>query len=110
MLALTRKTGEAITIGSDIRVVVLQVKGGIVRLGIDAPRSVEVHRDEVYARIREQNRLAASADPLSTVELERLTPPRSRRTQVGMATPAQTGEGSSNVDSCDDRPFRRYRG
>ena len=60
MLALTRKRGEAITIGTDIRIVVLQVKGGSVRLGIEAPRSVEVHRDEVYSRILEQNRLAAS--------------------------------------------------
>ena len=61
VLALTRKVGEAITIGPDIRVVVLHVKGGIVRLGIDAPRSVAVHRDEVYSRIREQNRLAFGA-------------------------------------------------
>ena len=50
MLALTRKRGEAITIGTDIRIVVLQVKGGSVRLGIEAPRSVEVHRDGLRGR------------------------------------------------------------
>ncbi|CAI4032990.1 Translational regulator CsrA (modular protein) [Nitrospira tepida] len=109
VLALTRKVGEAITIGPDIRVVVLHVKGGIVRLGIDAPRSVAVHRDEVYSRIREQNRLAASADPLTTLDLERLTPKLPRRTHVGITMPAQPGEGSPNAHSCDDRPFRRHR-
>ena len=110
MLALTRKVGEAITLGPSIRVVVLQVKGGIVRLGIDAPRSVEVHRDEIYTRIREQNRLAASTDRLTTLDLERLTPRQPRRTHVGIAAPRQAGEGSLDAHSCDDRPFRRHRG
>lgn len=85
MLALTRKLGEAITIGSDIRVVVLQVKGGAVRLGIEAPRSVEIHRDEVYARIMEQNRLAASSVPVKpagTVPPPRGKPKRGIQVQV----------------------------
>ena len=60
MLVLTRKRGEAIAIGSDIRVVVLQTKGGQVRIGIEAPRAVEIHRDEVYSRIRDENHVAAS--------------------------------------------------
>ncbi len=59
MLVLTRRRGEGVTIGPDIRVVVLGVKGGQVRLGIEAPITVEVHRDEVYARIQDENRLAA---------------------------------------------------
>lgn len=109
MLALTRKVGEAITIGPDIRVVVLQVKGGTVRLGIEAPRSVAVHRDEVYTRIREQNRLAASADPMTTLDLERLTTRQPRRTHVGITMPAQPGEGSPDAHSYHDRTFRRHR-
>lgn len=60
MLVLTRKRGEAIAIGPDIRVVVLQTKGGQVRIGIEAPRSVEIHRDEVYARVRDENQIAAA--------------------------------------------------
>ena len=48
MLVLTRKITEGITIGPNIRVVVLEIKGGQVRLGIEAPNSVQVHRDEVY--------------------------------------------------------------
>lgn len=59
MLVLTRRRGEGVAIGPDIRVIVLGTKGGQVRLGIEAPKNVEVHRDEVHARILKENRLAA---------------------------------------------------
>ena len=59
MLVLTRRRGEGVTIGPDIRVIVLGVKGGQVRLGIEAPHTVEVHRDEVFARIQDENQLAS---------------------------------------------------
>ena len=85
MLALTRKLGEAITIGSDIRVVVLQVKGGAVRLGIEAPRSVAVHRDEVYARILEQNKLAAAMPLPPAIALSPAVVKRARAIQVQVA-------------------------
>lgn len=52
MLVLTRKTGERIHLGEDIWIEVLEVRGGTVRLGVDAPKEVEVHRDEIYQRIR----------------------------------------------------------
>jgi carbon storage regulator len=61
MLVLSRRLGENIRIGDDIKVVVLDVKGGQVKLGIEAPLSVQVHRQEIYQRIQEANRLAASA-------------------------------------------------
>jgi carbon storage regulator len=47
MLVLTRRRGEGVVIGPDIRIVVLGIKNGQVRLGIEAPRTIEVHRDEV---------------------------------------------------------------
>jgi carbon storage regulator len=53
MLILTRKTGESIKIGNDITVTVLSVKGNQIRLGIDAPKDVEVHRDEIFQRIKD---------------------------------------------------------
>ncbi len=62
MLVLTRKITEGITIGPNIRVVVLEIKGGQVRLGIEAPHAVQVHRDEVYTRILEENRHASLTD------------------------------------------------
>lgn len=54
MLVLTRRAGESIVIGSDIIVTIIEMKSGQVRVGISAPRDVQVHREEVY----EQRRLA----------------------------------------------------
>lgn len=62
MLIITRKTGERITIGEDIIVTIIEVKGSLVKLGIEAPRSVSVHRQEIYDKIREQNIKAAEID------------------------------------------------
>lgn len=55
MLILTRRTSESIKIGDEIEVVVLGVKGTQVRLGINAPKSIAVHRQEVYLRIQREN-------------------------------------------------------
>lgn len=60
MLVLTRRAGESIVIGDEVRVVVLDVRGDTVRLGIEAPRSVQVHRAEVYAEVQAANAAAAS--------------------------------------------------
>ena len=61
MLILTRKLGESITIGDDIKVSVLGIHGRQVRLGIDAPAEVVVHREEVYVRIQAENRRASKS-------------------------------------------------
>lgn len=59
MLILTRKLGESITIGDDIKVTVLGIYGRQVRLGIDAPLRVVVHREEIYVKIQNENQKAA---------------------------------------------------
>ena len=60
MLVLTRKLGENIRIGDNVKITVLEVRSGQVKLGIEAPAEVKVHREEIYARIQEENRRAAS--------------------------------------------------
>lgn len=63
MLVLTRRPGESIMIGGDITVTVLEVRGDQIRIGIDAPRSVKVHREEVLREITQTNTEAvATAD------------------------------------------------
>ena len=65
MLILTRKSGESITIGDDVKITVIEVKGKQVRIGIDAPRNYIIHREEVYIRIQEENKRAAEKTPVS---------------------------------------------
>ena len=65
MLVLTRKVGEGISIGDDIKIVVMQIKGKQVRLGIKASPSTVVHREEVYQRIQDENRQASLSELVS---------------------------------------------
>lgn len=60
MLVLSRRVGESVVIGDDITVTVLEVRGDVVRIGIDAPRSVTVHRAELLAEVADTNTEAAS--------------------------------------------------
>ena len=61
MLVLTRRANQSIMIGHDIVVTVLEVRGDQVRLGIRAPRSVDVHREEVFASLQQANKAAAAS-------------------------------------------------
>ena len=72
MLILTRKSGESITIGDDVKVTVVEVKGKQVRIGIDAPRSYTIHREEINISIQQENRRAAKESPLSLAGLKHL--------------------------------------
>lgn len=83
MLTLSRKTDEAILIGNDIRIVIKRIDGEIVKLGIEAPKNVPIYREEVLARIGQQNREAlekAGPDLNAGAEL-RLNWPKSPRTE-----------------------------
>lgn len=60
MLALSRKANESIIIGNDIEVTILEIKGEQVKIGINAPKSVPVYREEVYEQIKEANKEAVS--------------------------------------------------
>jgi carbon storage regulator len=63
MLVLTRKVHQSIIIGDEIEVVVLEVRGEQVRIGIRAPKNVSVHRKEIYEQIQEENKDASDVRP-----------------------------------------------
>lgn len=63
MLVLTRKLGESIAIDDHIKIIVVQIKGKQVRLGIRAPKETKIHREEVYKAIQEQNTEASQSTP-----------------------------------------------
>lgn len=80
MLVLTRKRDESIIIGDDIKIIIVDVRGDQVKLGIDAPRHIPVHREEVYKEIQEENRRAALKETPDLAALDRVlrrpgTPP-----------------------------------
>jgi carbon storage regulator len=68
MLILTRRVGESIMIGDNVTVTVLGVKGNQVRIGVDAPKDVAVHREEIYEKIRAEN--GDDGDPAAASEQE----------------------------------------
>ncbi|MCZ7535753.1 MAG: carbon storage regulator CsrA [Acidimicrobiia bacterium] len=70
MLVLTRRVNESIMIGHEIVVTVLEVRGDQVRLGIKAPRSVDVHREEIFAALHRANTDAAAASEERAGELD----------------------------------------
>lgn len=81
MLTLTRKGGECIRIGDDVRIVIREVRGQQVRVGIEAPGDVSVHREEVYLRIRDENARAAGPGAPNTDALAALV--EAARAKVG---------------------------
>jgi carbon storage regulator len=76
VLVLTRRVGESVVVGHDIVVTVLEVRGDVVRVGIDAPREVQVHRREVYDEVSASNRSAASPDDRDVAALSKELPDR----------------------------------
>jgi len=77
MLVLSRQRDETIMIGDDIEVTVVDIRGDKVRLGINAPREISVHRKEVYDAIRRENRAAAQVKPEDVSGVGKVTPPGS---------------------------------
>ena len=90
MLVLSRKLNQAIMIGDDVRIVVVAVDRDTVKLGIEAPRTIPVHRSEVYEEIQRTNRAAAGELPAPPVPAEGAKPSAGAR-------PAQLGRGRRPV-------------
>ena len=72
MLILTRKAGETIRIGAEIKIQVLEIKGNQIRIGVDAPRNIAVHRQEVFEQIQQANLEAAKSAPQNLSELTKI--------------------------------------
>ncbi len=68
MLALTRKTGDAIMINNNIEITVLEVRGDQVKIGISAPKEVSIYRKEVYLEIQKENQEALSMDDVEALK------------------------------------------
>lgn len=81
MLVLTRRPGESVMVGDDVTITVLEVRGDVVRLGIQAPRSIQVHREEVYKELQAANREAASPSESAVEALTRLMRPEPDKKQ-----------------------------
>jgi carbon storage regulator len=80
VLILTRKAGEAVTIGDDIKITVLSIQGKQVKLGITAPEKVSVYRDEIFKRIQNENIKASMALKEDLQELARILKARKKGT------------------------------
>jgi carbon storage regulator len=63
MLVLTRKPGQSVYIGDDVKITLHGIRGNQVRIGIDAPSSVKIYREEIYLQILEENKVAAAETP-----------------------------------------------
>ena len=74
MLVLTRRANQSIMIGHEIVVTVLEVRGDQVRLGIKAPRSIDVHREEIFAQLQQANRDAVKPSTKALENLRDITP------------------------------------
>ena len=61
MLVLTRKSGESFRIGSDVIIRILELKGGHIKIGIDAPSEIGIYREEIYEKVVEENKAALAA-------------------------------------------------
>jgi carbon storage regulator len=85
VLVLTRRAGESVIVGDDVVITVLEVRGDVIRLGVQAPRSVQVHREEVYRELQRANREAASPSDSAV---------RAVTTLLGAAADAETGTGA----------------
>ncbi len=97
MLILTRRVGESIVVGDDIVLTVFEVRGDAVRVGIEAPRSVQVHRQEVYDELKRLNEQSASpTDDAVDALRDALGPAGGKRAELSVvAEPAPAAEAAA---------------
>src|SRR5438477_8620960 len=94
MLVLSRQRGEAIVIGDDVEITVVDVRGDKVRLGIRAPRTTSVHRKEIYDMIKAENRAAAQMQPGDVPRQPPPTEPNMRLVPQEISVPTSDKPGA----------------
>lgn len=99
MLILTRKPGESLYIGDDIKITIVELKGNQIRVGIDAPSNFRIYREEIYVQILEENKKAAEAAAASQTGLEGLTEAWKGRKTEGEPTVRKISSGLSPMRS-----------
>jgi len=70
MLVLTRKSGQKLIIANDIEIVILEIRGDAVKIGIEAPKHITIYREEIYEEIKKSNQKASSAEKISSSSLD----------------------------------------
>ena len=80
MLVLTRKKDQAIVVGDDIEISILEIQGDQVRIGINAPKNIAIHRKEVYLEIQDENRKAAESKTISPAALSEIFKVKNKNT------------------------------
>jgi carbon storage regulator len=108
MLILTRKLGESVTIGDDIKITILGVRGRQVRLGIIAPQKVTIHREEVYFKIQEENKRAVGGTLEEVARIATLIREKSDQSQA--AQPPESGETDENKGNTKEGNASTKRG
>lgn len=106
VLVLTRKVGEGIAIGDDVKIIVMQIKGKQVRLGIKASAQTTVHREEIYQRIQEENRSASQLPNTAVVsqaeEIFSQQLPKQPVGQVPIRRHSKSSRNSGDGEPSDD--------
>lgn len=102
MLVLSRRQGQAIVVGDNIVIRVVEIRGDHIRLGIDAPRSVAVHREEIAAEIRSENQAAGRIDRADIAALP--LPQPNRRPTDGDGVDGDRGGGGADDAAGDAVP------
>lgn len=92
MLILTRKLGESVTIGDDIKITVLGVRGRQVRLGIIAPQKVTIHREEVYFKIQEENKRAVTITSEDLIKISSMVREDKKKLSENLSERSSLGE------------------
>lgn len=87
MLVLTRKIGDVIAIGDNIKIIVMSIKGKQVRLGIEADKNTIVHREEIYQKIKQENSLASKTSTSSITQAQELLKNKNPKDQADDESP-----------------------